>query len=51
MKINAKTWKKYTEDLFDFDAKDVNEEEFKITQNDYINYIYTESKLIKIKLN
>jgi hypothetical protein len=50
LKIKSKTWKKYTEDLFDFDAKDINESEFKITQNDYISYIYTESKIYITKL-
>ena len=42
LKINTKTWKKYTEDLFDFEAEDMSQNEFKINQNDYNCFLYHE---------
>jgi hypothetical protein len=45
LKINSKTWKKYTEDLFDFEADDMIENELKVNQTDFNHFIYTESNL------
>lgn len=49
LKLNSKTWKKYTEDLFDFEAKEMRENEFKINQGDFTFYLHTESKLKILK--
>jgi hypothetical protein len=48
LKIYTKTWKKYTEDLFDFEAEDMTYNDFKLNQNDSYCYIYTEGNLIII---
>ena len=46
LKINSKTWKKFTEDLFDFEAEDMTLREFKINKSDISSFLYIESKFI-----
>ncbi len=50
MQIQFKTWKKETEDLFDFETKDVESSEFKITNDGSNHYLYVRSNFI-IKLD
>ena len=37
------TWKKYTEDLFDFETKDLEQKEFNLINTGKISFIYSES--------
>ena len=37
------TWKKYTEDLFDFETKDLEQKEFNLLNTGKISFIYSES--------
>ncbi len=47
MSISAKTWNKDTEDLYDFETKDVILREFKVLKEDRNQYLISQSNILK----
>ncbi len=43
LNVKCETWKKFTEDLFDFETKELEEKEFTLKNNDKIIFVYTDS--------
>lgn len=49
LSIQTKTWLKDTEDLFDFEAKDIHKESFEIKKSDKASFLLSQDDMIILK--